>query len=672
MVYLYTAISLMLTASVPFQPVAASASRHHNYLHLEYRNVAVRDDLYTPTTTIRPCAPTDIACVTDAPRSSLLCDKINGTDVAGSTSIWTILCDTDFYAQDIYPFVLVDTFAECLQKCEEYNSRNGDGSCASFVFAPDRVHLDNDCYLKSGSKNAIYPASIHLIGAVLRPHTATSTTILPITATEEPSTPVDSELNVSTSTPVFPTGMSIQGRRPSVVNSTFLGISIDEPAKQYVSHPPAQPVKLSGDALEAGININLITSYNLASDTGTWTSGDVLTHRIAEMTVTPRLSRDGGRGSNINGTNVFIFCDTSTFGESKDPILGYLNGFVSSSVAVDQSMNGLDGKPISLVNTLGQWQDNVGRMRGWVPMTTGEEAFNTAISGQGYRYAVWPNSSPIPLNKTHAIMYAPLVYLEIDMQDQSSPRYTSLGNTLLLITVDSVYGPHANRLQNQFFQENEVNWGSLGGVRAWSPEGQDSLAGSIYVFGQASNGVMIGKVAATDFGSRDKYSYWSGDTWSTEMPPQDSTRDAYMIDQPVMNMDLIYSPAHKTFFMIYLTPEADNSFYYRYLVGKDNSTLHITPPYENDGDEDYVEQLLKNAWSEQKLLFTIPAPARGYAYAGGLHAGYFRDEDITNGGTKILCTWTEHTNVDPNIPNSGYAHKSQVIDLGWTQWPRSV
>lgn len=135
-----------------------------------------------------------------------------------------------------------------------------------------------------------------------------------------------------------------------------------------------------------------------------------------------------------------------------------------------------------------------------------------------------------------------------------------------------------------------------------------------------------------------------------------------------MNMDMIYSPAHKTFIMIYLTSEADNTFYFRYLVSKDNESLSIVPPYEAKDNIQFVEEILTNAWSDEEVLFSIPAPARGYAYAGGLHAGYFGGDDIANGGTKMLCTWTEHTEVDPEKPESGYAHKSQIVELGFLDW----
>ena len=595
-------------------------------------------------------------------RRSPECDSQNNTQINGQDGTkWKIICDVDFYAQDIYPFTLAGSFEECMQHCEHHNKNKNDNKCVGFLYAPDRSQGEDDCYLKNGLDFAISPSSVHLIGASLI--SATGPTTSTWAQTDVPTTTTPS---LPTSTHVSPIPPSLgSGRRPVVAKAIYLGTSTDEVARQYVSHTPAKPQQLNSGSIKAGINVDLITGYELASDSGTWTGQSVSENRINQMTVTPRIARDGGRGGNINGTNVFIFCDTSTYGEQKDPIFGYLNGFVSSSVAIDSGMNALSGKPLHLVNTIGQWQDDVGRMRGFVPMTVGEEAFNTAISGQGYRYAVWPNSSPIPLNNTHAIMYAPLIYLEVDMQEQTNPSYTSLGNTLLLITVDPEFGPHAERLESQFYGQNEINWGSLGGLRSRDKAGINSNGGDIYLLGQVSAGIMIAKVPADDFNDKSQYSFWNGQSWSKDMPPSDSSSNALLINQPVMSVDLIYSPAHQTFIMIYLTPEADNTFYYRYLQGKDNSTLSNLPSYTEGGEDDYFEQLLTNEWSEQHVLFNIPKPERGYAYAGGIHAGYFGVDDISIGGTKALFTWTEHTLVDPNRPESGYAHKSQVIEFGF-------
>jgi hypothetical protein len=134
-----------------------------------------------------------------------------------------------------------------------------------------------------------------------------------------------------------------------------------------------------------------------------------------------------------------------------------------------------------------------------------------------------------------------------------------------------------------------------------------------------------------------------------------------------MDFDLFYSPYHQTFLMVYLTPHADNTFYYRYL----NASEPIIPPYLDpssapnlDSPTDYVQNILSHPWSEEAILFKAPTPPSGnYVYAGSVHAGYFGDQDITKGGTKMLLSWTEHTGLDANTPESGYSHVTAGVEL---------
>merc|ERR1711939_447773 len=105
--------------------------------------------------------------------------------------------------------------------------------------------------------------------------------------------------------------------------------------------------------------------------------------------------------------------------------------------------------------------------------------------------------------------------------------------------------------------------------------------------------------------------------------------------------------------MVYLNTLADNTFYYRHL------------PLDLDVDQnDEYDHIVTSQWSDEKVLTKIDSPAEGYIYAGGIHAGYFGDDDITNGGWKVLITWTEHTGKDAASLESGYAHKSAYVDFG--------
>ena len=135
-----------------------------------------------------------------------------------------------------------------------------------------------------------------------------------------------------------------------------------------------------------------------------------------------------------------------------------------------------------------------------------------------------------------------------------------------------------------------------------------------------------------------------------------------MIKLSVMDFDMFYSPHHATFIMVYLTPYADNTFYWRYL----KADHAILPPYAGgDSSADYVENIVKYNWSEEEVLYQAATPsAGGYIYGGSVHAGYFGDDDITKGGTRILLSWTEHTGKDAATPDTGYAHMTAAVTLG--------
>ena len=120
-----------------------------------------------------------------------------------------------------------------------------------------------------------------------------------------------------------------------------------------------------------------------------------------------------------------------------------------------------------------------------------------------------------------------------------------------------------------------------------------------------------------------------------------------------MDIDVFYSPRHLTFIAVYLTIYADSTFYYRYLEADDA----ILPPYAPGGDKDndHVENILKYTWSNEQVLYKAATGLSGkYIYAGGFHANYYGSDDITNGGTRMLLSWTAPTGQDPSTYNSEY------------------
>jgi hypothetical protein len=115
-----------------------------------------------------PCSGFNAGCATAIPESSRMCPARNQTAWTESSTAqkYTVICDVDFPAQNIYPFVLAGSFEACMDQCESFNAKNTAGRvrCEGFVFAPERVVFSDDCYLKS-SLNSPSSATIHLIGA---------------------------------------------------------------------------------------------------------------------------------------------------------------------------------------------------------------------------------------------------------------------------------------------------------------------------------------------------------------------------------------------------------------------------------------------------------------------------------------------------------------------------
>lgn len=90
--------------------------------------------------------------------------------------------------------------------------------------------------------------------------------------------------------------------------------------------------------------------------------------------------------------------------------------------------------------------------------------------------------------------------------------------------------------------------------------------------------------------------------------------------------------------MTFMNPFADSQFYWRYLQSD-----HAI---ERNDEDDYVENITQYPWSEPQVMLQTP-PGASYSYAGGVHRGYFEDDDITAGGDKMLVGWTQQAGGDP-------------------------
>ena len=165
-------------------------------------------------------------------------------------------------------------------------------------------------------------------------------------------------------------------------------------------------------------------------------------------------------------------------------------------------MSGLTGKPLKLQDGIGEWSDDAGRMRSFAPLTQGEQSYNQVMQGEGQRYAIWPEASIIPLDAETALVYAPIVYDNVN-QGTRAAVFTYTGTTLLSITANGKGGPVAERIVPKIFSQDDIEWGCSGGIRSWGPSGIGGMDGKVYVFGNVQGGILLGRTSPGDVANRD-------------------------------------------------------------------------------------------------------------------------------------------------------------------------
>ena len=479
-----------------FQP-ALDASRSHP----DHKTIAPRQDALgdssNPTGTASSTAPSATA--------TLVCPASNGTNYTSDAGIvYQIICNTDFPDND-YPFQLVDSFAGCVQKCDAYNYNAHHVQCVAAVFIASRNEDANDCYLKSSIDDPT-PSTLQIQGAIRIGYASSPAKTSSTSSTTSSSSSAagsTSALSVSSPGVTYASGDTIVP--PKVAGSNLQGPSHDAPSSQYLDIQEAAGITLAKTLLTTGVNSDLSTAYPISSETGVLEVNISTQSNLSPLTDTPHLSRDGGKGGMLNGEHLFIFCDTGSYSPPTSTANGNFLGFVSSSVAIDVGMNGLSGKALDLQDGVGEWSDNVGRMRGFAPLTTGEMAYNEALQGNGQRYAIWPESSIIPLDATTAIIYAPIVYDNVNMATKAAV-FTYTGSTLLTITVGGKGGPVAERTVQKIFDQDEVEWGCAGGLRSWGASGVGGDDGNVYLFGNVAGGLLMARTSAATVGDRDSVS----------------------------------------------------------------------------------------------------------------------------------------------------------------------
>lgn len=448
-----------------------------------------------------------------------VCPVGNGTTyLSEELKAYQIICDIDFLGED-HPFLLVSSFESCVQACDALNAKEGSNTCLAALFVPTRLSGIDDCYLKYSVQHPTV-ASLGIEGAILvtapqssassASDSSSSISISPsgnMQAPSEPTEPSDlpsspgSFAESSTNRGVkYALGSSVV--KPELSGSQLHGSSQNVPSTEYIEDTSPPPPKISDSLLIIGPNSDLTTEYDISPSTGNLQVNMSTQPYLAPLQSTPHLSRDGGRGGQLNGQHLFLFCDTGLYTTPTSSTNGDFLGFVPSSVAVDVGMNGLQDKALSLQDGIGAWSDDAGRMRSFAPLTEGEQSYNLAMQAAGQRYAVWPESSLILLDSETAIVYAPIIYDNVNRATNEAV-FTYTGATLLSITANGKGGPIAERVVKKLYGQDEIEWGCAGGIRSWGPSGIGGRDGKVYIFGNVQGGLLLGRTMPDDIANHD-------------------------------------------------------------------------------------------------------------------------------------------------------------------------
>ena len=523
-VYYYPALDGLILSSVPSSELEKdnqgwrkTKHRHHQTLELHAVSVPTSSST-TSSATVTPLSP--------------ICPAGNGTTYISRESIeYQVICNINFPDND-YPFMLVDSFDSCVQACDSFNTKAGSNKCLAALFVPSRLLDLDDCYLKSSVNNPTV-ATGSIDGAILVTSTTSTSTSVSAAAVLKPTSHVQilpspsiSRFNTESSLPISVSSTSTISSgvaqntvvanagpavsyasgntliTPKVRSSQLHGPIQNVPSTQYIDTKPPPLLDLSDNFLVVGVNGDLTTDYDISLGTGALQVNSSTRSLLSPLNNTPHLSRDGGRGGHLNGQHLFLFCDTGSYTTTTRDDNGKFLGFVSSSVAVDIGMNGLKGKSLNIQDGIGVWSDDAGRMRSFAPLTQGEQSYNQVMQGKGQRYAIWPESSIIPLDADSAVIYAPIVYDNVNM-DSKAAVFTYTGTTLLSITIPGKGGPVAERVAKKIFEEGEIEWGCSGGIRSWGPSGIGGTDGKVYVFGNIKGGLLLGRTSPQEIANHD-------------------------------------------------------------------------------------------------------------------------------------------------------------------------
>ncbi|KAI9883294.1 MAG: hypothetical protein M1823_004937 [Watsoniomyces obsoletus] len=349
------------------------------------------------------------------------------------------------------------------------------------------------------------------------------------------------------------------------------------------------------------------------------------------------VSRDGGHSVLLDGHLVWLYADTECFSAN-----GKQLSFISNTAAyADELKPNLSTITDFGIVTVGKnyygdeekailHKEVVGG-GGWIPFTKDELVFNERNKGE-QRIAIWPGSSPAAINRTHALFYAPIVYVDSKPEDPAA-HYSARGMTLLSMTAP-VDGPEAARTSALLFPGDEVPFGGFAAL-VGSPSTDTIIYRhesdrDVYLLGVTDAGLQLARVPLQLADEYPAYTYFQPreSKFVLEAPDIDTIdREDIYLEGSFTSGGVFFSPYFKTFILIYFNKFVDSTFYIRFLDL--DKPLHRSKIWSRNGkrgkgiEHEDVEALVFYPWSPEQVLYRSPPDEGGFNYLGAAHPEYF-------------------------------------------------
>ncbi|KAL2054625.1 hypothetical protein ABVK25_004928 [Lepraria finkii] len=177
------------------------------------------------------------------------------------------------------------------------------------------------------------------------PTTSSSSTTPSNTAPASVATPPSKSI-VSSPGVTYASGKALVA--PKVASSHRQGLTKNTPTKQYLDIEAPPSIALPKSLLTVGVNSDPTTGYGLSPETGVLEVNNTTHSYLSPIKEATHLSRDDGKGEMINGEHLFVFWEIGSYSNTTAATNGDFLGFVSSSVANDIGMSGLNGGILKL------------------------------------------------------------------------------------------------------------------------------------------------------------------------------------------------------------------------------------------------------------------------------------------------------------------------------------